>query len=102
MWVQQEKGYIMVKDWEQQDKDALYDWLSGMLKEGTVSLTFEKKDGSIREMNATLKEGVVVPYEKKSDKEKKVSREVMAVFDVDKSEWRSFRLDSLKEIRGSL
>jgi hypothetical protein len=92
----------MVKDWKQEDKDALYDWLSGVLKQGNIGLTFEKKDGSIREMNATLKEDVVVPYEKKSDKEKKVSREVMAVFDIDKQEWRSFRLDSLKEIKGTL
>ena len=92
----------MVSDWKQKDKDALYDFLKGILKDGVVSLKFEKKDGSIREMNATLKEDVVIPYEKKTDKEKKVSKDVMAVFDIDKQEWRSFRLDSLKEIRGSL
>ena len=92
----------MVSDWKQKDKDALYDWLLSVLKSGEISLKFEKKDGSIREMNATLKEDVVIPYEKKTDKEKKVSKDVMAVFDIDNQEWRSFRLDSLKEIRGSL
>ena len=92
----------MVKDWQQKDKDALYDFLKGILKGGTVEITFEKKDGSTREMKATLKEDVVTPYEKKSDKVKKETKEVMAVFDVEKNDWRSFRLDSIKEIRGSL
>ncbi len=92
----------MVKDWKQKDKDALYDWLKGLLKEGTVEITFEKKDGSTREMKATLKEDVVTPYEKKSDKVKKETKEVLAVFDIEKNDWRSFRLDSIKQIKGSL
>lgn len=92
----------MITDWSKLEKDELRKWLAGVLKDGPVNLKFEKKDGSIREMNATLKSGMVVEYEKKTDKEKVINEEVMAVFDLDKQEWRSFRLDSLKEIQFTL
>jgi len=92
----------MVKDWSTEDKDALYDWLSGMLRSSNVTITFEKKDGSTRVMNATLNESIVPKYEKKTDKEKVKSKDTLAVFDLDKKEWRSFRLDSVKQIEGSL
>lgn len=92
----------MVSDWKQKDKDALVSFLNGLLKEGIVSLTFKKKDGTIREMNATLKEDLVKNYERKTDRERKVSNEVMAVFDVDLQEWRSFNINCITEIRGSL
>jgi hypothetical protein len=92
----------MVKEWSKLDKQELRKWLIGLLKERPVDLKFEKKDGSIREMTATLKEDVVIPYEKKTDKEKVINENVLPVFDVAKQEWRSFRLDSLKEINFTL
>ena len=92
----------MVEDWSKLDKEVLYTWLSGVLKEGNVTLTFNKKDGTERVMLATLDEKVVPKYEKKADREKKKSLESMSVFDVDKNEWRSFRLDSLKQINFTL
>lgn len=92
----------MVKDWKELDKVELRKWLIGLLAERPVELKFEKKDGSIRDMTATLKEDMVIAYEKKTDKEKVVNEEVLPVFDVAKQEWRSFRLDSLREIRFSL
>ena len=93
---------IMVKDWKELDKIELRKWLIGVLAERPVELKFEKKDGSIREMNATLKEDMVIAYEKKTEKDKVVNEEILPVFDIDKQEWRSFRLDSLKEIKFSL
>lgn len=89
----------MVKDWTKLDKQELRKWLIGLLAERPVELKFEKKDGSIREMKATLKKDLVLEYEKKTDKEKVVNEEVLPVFDLDKQEWRSFRLDSLSEIK---
>ena len=68
------------------------------LTQGVVKIKFEKKDGSLREMNATLKPTLVVEYEKKTVKTKEKKKDVMPVFDVDKNEWRSFRLDSVKEV----
>ena len=92
----------MITDWTKLEKDELRKWLIGVLKEQPVDLKFEKKDGSVRKMKATLKSDVVVKYEKKTDKEKVVNEEVLAVFDLDKNEWRSFRLESLKEIHFTL
>ncbi len=92
----------MITDWTKLEKDALRKWLIGVLKEQPVDLKFEKKDGSVRKMKATLKSEMVVEYEKKTDKEKIVNEEVLAVFDLDKNEWRSFRLESLKEIHFTL
>lgn len=88
----------MITDWSKLEKDELRKWLIGVLKERPVDIKFEKKDGSIREMKATLKSDMVISYEKKTDKEKVVNEEVLAVFDLDKDQWRSFRLDSLKEV----
>lgn len=92
----------MITDWTKLEKDALRKWLIDVLKEQPVNLKFEKKDGSVRKMKATLKSDMVVEYEKKTDKEKVVNEEVLAVFDLDKNEWRSFRLESLKEIHFTL
>jgi hypothetical protein len=65
-------------------------------------VTFEKKDGSLRKMRCTLKD--VPQYERKIESEtpRKKNDEVMSVFDLDKSEWRSFRIDSIKEIKFNL
>lgn len=92
----------MVSNWEQKDKDALYDWLSSVLKTSKLTITFQKKDGSSRVMNATLNESIVPKYDKKTDKEKVKTKDTLAVFDLDKNEWRSFRLDSIKQIEGTL
>jgi hypothetical protein len=92
----------MIIDWTKLEKDQLRKWLVGVLKEQPVDLKFEKKDGSVRKMKATLKSDMVVEYEKKTDKEKVVNEEVLSVFDLDKNEWRSFRLESLKEIHFTL
>lgn len=68
------------------------------LTQGVVKIKFEKKDGSLREMNATLNPKLIIEYEKKTDKTRTVNPEIMSVFDVDLNEWRSFRKNSLKEI----
>ena len=68
------------------------------LTQGVVKIKFEKKDGSIREMNATLSPKLVVEYEKKTVKTKPKNKDIMPVFDIDLNEWRSFRIDSIREI----
>lgn len=91
-----------VADWKQKDKDALRKWLVEHLAYGEVKITFEKKDGTMREMRCTLKD--VPEYERKteSDKPRKKNDEVLSVFDLDKSEWRSFRIDSITQIQFDL
>jgi hypothetical protein len=69
-----------------------------MLQNGIVNVKFTKTDGSERLMKCTLAEGIVKPHEKKTDREKVANTEVLAVWDVEKDAWRSFRLDSIVEI----
>lgn len=77
-------------------------WLISHLKFGPVDVTFTKKDGTLRTMKCTLKEELMLPYEKKTDKIKEVSTEVLPVYDLDKESWRSFRLDSITQVEFSI
>ncbi len=78
------------------------DWLLGLLREQNVTVTFVKKDGSERIMTCTLLENKI-PSEKLPKSEKKVKNsDSVAVFDLEKQEWRSFRFDSIKKIEASL
>jgi len=88
----------LTSDWTTLKKPDLRNWLLKVLSNQTIELEFEKKDGSIREMTATLKEDRVIAYEKKTDKEKNTNENIIPVFDVDKQEWRSFRIDCLKKV----
>ena len=46
-------------------------------------------------MICTLQESLTVPYEKKTDKQKPENDEVLAVWDIDKQAWRSFRVNTI-------
>ena len=81
-----------------EERLAFRKWLSSMMRMGPVKVTFKKKDGTLREMNCTLEEGVVVPHEKTTDRVKQENIDVCAVWDIDKSAWRSFRYDSITQI----
>ena len=93
---------MSVAEWETKDKNKLRKWLGEHLAYGPVTVVFEKKDGTLREMRCTIKD--VPQYERKTESEtpRKKNDEVMSVYDMDKSEWRSFRIDSIKEIKFDL
>lgn len=73
------------------------DWIISHLKMGPATVTFTKKDGTERTMKCTLKEDLMLPYEKKTEKTKEENKEILAVYDLEKESWRSFRLDSIKQ-----
>lgn len=87
-------------------------WIRGLLHDEQVKdlrITFTKKDGTEREMFATLIESRIP-----SDKRPKTSEGVeeaansptvgsaLRVFDTVVNEWRSFRWDSVKRVEFSL
>lgn len=80
-------------------------WLKGHLAYGPTTIVFTKKDGTERTMTCTTKpelvpvESIVEGVEKK---EKKVNEEVIPVYDLDAKGWRSFRWDSVKQVRFTL
>lgn len=68
------------------------------LKANVAEVRFTKSDGTERLMKCTLKEDLVVTYSKKTDRTKEANNDIVPVFDVEKNEWRSFRVDSVQSI----
>ena len=77
-------------------------WLKGHLAYGPTTIVFTKKDGTERTMTCTTKpelvpaESIVEGVEKK---EKKVNEDVCPVYDLESKHWKSFRWDSIKQVR---
>lgn len=69
-----------------------------MLHNGIINVKFTKKDGTERVMKCTLLENIIKPYEKTTEREKKVNEDILSVWDVEKDAWRSFRYDSILEV----
>jgi hypothetical protein len=68
------------------------------LKDGIVTVVFEKVDGSTRTMKGTLLGEYLPQKEYDPNKpERAVSDESVSVWDIEKNGWRSFRVDSVKE-----
>ena len=74
------------------------DEIKKMAQEGVITVTFTKVDGSERVMNCTLNSSHLPPQMDIKEASAKDNPNVLAVWDVDKSAWRSFRIDSVKEV----
>lgn len=73
--------------------------LKHYLHRGVVKVIFTKNDGTERTMMATLNEELIPEDKKpKGTGKKKESVEVFAVYDVEADGWRSFKIDSIKEV----
>lgn len=77
-------------------------WIQGLLRTEIVTVTFEKVDGSTRELHCTLIESKIPDEMKPKNSGRAQSDEVIAVFDVENRGWRSFRYDSVRRIEFSL
>ncbi len=85
------------------DQTQLKETLIQELKNSTAIITFVKKDGGERKMVCTLDIEQMPKIEPKpsveSDKKPRASNpEVLPVFDIEAQAWRSFRLDSIKNV----
>jgi hypothetical protein len=86
--------YVRASD---KEREVMRDWLTRLMRERTVNLTFDKADGTERTMPCTLKESVLPPIRDPA-RPVKYSPDVCRVFDPDRQVWRSFRWDRLKRI----
>ena len=75
------------------------DSLKETLRQGEATIEFTKANGQHRVMRCTLQEGVVPPYSEKGTKTKPPSGDVLAVWDLENSAWRSFRYDRITSVR---
>ena len=71
------------------------DTLIKNLQKQAMKITFTKVNGEERIMDCTLQEHMIPPTNPDNRKE---NEEVLPVFDINKGEWRSFRLDSITNI----
>ncbi len=69
------------------------------LREGVVTVDFTKVDGAPRTMNCTTSEEIIPVENIVKESSKKKNDEVAVVWDLDKSAWRSFRLDSVNSFK---
>lgn len=67
------------------------------LKDGVVSVTFNKVSGSVRTMNVTLNEDVLPEREETLKPSRAQNNDVCNVWSVNDNGWRSFRWDSVIE-----
>lgn len=78
------------------------DWLKSLLKSQEVTIFFKKVDGTEREMLCTLSESQIPAEKLPKNSGKAKSEDALAVFDVEKQDWRSFRWDSVTRIQFDL
>ena len=71
------------------------DTLIKNLQKKAMRITFTKVNGEERVMDCTLQEHFIPKTE---DSNRKENKEVLPVWDINKGEWRSFRLDSITNI----
>ena len=85
--------------WTDKDWDKFTEWLKGMLAVSEGVVTFTKSDGTERVMKCTLVPDQLPKVEIKEDaKPRKESTTSMRVFDLEKSEWRSFTIKKVKQV----
>ena len=72
--------------------------LKDNLSRNVMKIEFTKADGTIREMLCTL-DPKRLPESPIKESKKKENPDVLAVFDLEKNAWRSFRLDSVISMR---
>lgn len=72
----------------------------GLLREGTVTVTFIKVDSTERVMTCTLLSDMI-PDELKETKSEVIrtqSDTALRAYDIEKSAWRSFRWESVRKV----
>lgn len=93
-------GQMSELDIENNELSDLKSEVVALLHAGLVDLDFEKADGSIRQMTATLKQSELPLREEGEFKvlpDHQTNPNIVTCFDVQIQAWRSFRIDRLRE-----
>jgi len=80
------------------DETEVRELITDTLKQNNVKVRFQKANKQKRTLNGTLNLGSI-PKAKHPKGGKPENPEVRTVFDIDKDEWRSFRIDSLISVQ---
>lgn len=78
----------------EEERKNFREWFLGVLRmHENVEITFTKKDGTLREMKCTLKEGIIPKVENPKE-----SDTLCTVWDTVLNQWRSFHFENVKQI----
>lgn len=75
--------------------------LKELLQNGVATVVFEKTNGELREMRCTLQSNYLPPQllqEGEAVNKRAENPNTLSVWDVENNGWRSFRMDSIKNI----
>lgn len=90
------------RDFDKKEQTIFKNWLKDLLKNEIVTVEFTKSDGSLRTMQATLKENMLPESDLIESTTKKINQDVCIVWDIEQSKWRSFRYDRLISVTFTL
>lgn len=83
--------------WTDEGAELFFDRVKDILRTQELTITFTKKDGTLRVMRCTLDPNKLPVQENtNTNSTRKVSNETMVVFDLDAQGWRSFTKKSVK------
>lgn len=74
-------------------KEALMD----LLRNDHVEIEFDKMDGTVRTILASLKNEDIPQYEKKTDRVKAKREDQITVVDVEQKMWRNIKIDNIRK-----
>jgi len=81
-------------------------WLKSHLRMGPVTVTFTKKDGTERVMKCTTDATLIMFKDptilESKGSTRKVNEDIIPVYDLESSAWKSFRWDSIKQVSFTL
>lgn len=83
--------------------DLFHKWIKTAARKQVISVVFEKRDGTERTLACTTSPAIVPAVESETPKrEKQPNSTVFAAYDVEAKAWRSFRWNSVKQIKCSV
>jgi len=80
---------------DQDSRSWQANYIRTALTEGVLKVKFLKKDGTERDMKCTLQTDFLPVQESTGENRKASNEDSIAVWDVEKNAWRSFRFDSI-------
>lgn len=84
------------------EREIMRDWVTGLLREREITVTFNRADGAERVMRCTLQAGVMPEILRESSEPRRGNTDVCVVWDVAQGAWRSFRWDRVTRIEFDL
>ncbi len=98
-----EKNFNFTSNLDDEQWKEFRTWMIGHMKMGPMTVTFTKKDGTERVMKCTLQPDLLPKQEVTEGKvARRENTDTLRVFDLEKQEWRSFTVKSIKQVQFDL